>query len=57
MKAQKYFMCAVMWCLGMGATFAQNINVPFIDSQCNYRLDKDAQDRLVTNFLITEDGK
>ena len=27
MKAQKYFMCAVMWCLGMGATFAQNVTI------------------------------
>jgi hypothetical protein len=37
MKAQKYFMCAVMWCLGVGGTFAQNVTVT-VNSTQNKRL-------------------
>ena len=37
MKAQKYFLCAVMWCLGMGATFAQNVTIT-VDATQNKRL-------------------
>jgi hypothetical protein len=37
MKAQKYFMCAVMWRPGVGATFAQNVTIS-VNATQNKRL-------------------